>query len=863
VVDIITYKEFYFVGETVNVTVRIKPEITCFCLVHAWRVSVLDVENRTVFEWSWIAEADEEGYRGKTFAWVPAEAGNYRILAELIDHGSGSKEIMIFDREYADLWIWTSKEMYKPSEGVEIFLHNAGHQTLDGYVQLFISRYENGTWFLVREIEAYVTGILPVDQYFYWEPCYVINWIWNQLDMEGKPVPLGRYRIVWVPYVNGAPIDLYTCEFRIVSPENPKVYLILVESEIYEDVYDEVDQYRKELINNHGVLAYVKTVSRDASAEGLRLYLNGEYNYYLKRGCDFLGAVLIGNLPHVLFEVRNPWSFTLEMNETYKMSFSSHEVFPCDLYFEDLDGVWVDSDGNGILDVHEGDVYPEIFIGRISPNTILKSTKINCIKGYLSKNIAYLKEEASARSKALVYIDDDWDSLAENWAEACSEAFSEVQLISEGASTTASDYAWRLGDGWDGSCLVHVAVHGSPHVHAFGLGGTGFQGILTSLDITSINPKPLFYLLFSCSNARYTSKWYIAGQYIWGGGGLLSISSTKVGGMLFYDNFYSPLGEGCCFGESLKRWFTWILRNNPMGESETKAWFYGITIIGDPILALKPPIFSEVVNVTALYDSFSPITAEITELKIPFDLEAENNIIEVFQGSVNSTYITFTTDHSFCYVELTANAPNGLNVSIHPHVVNLTASKDAQVTVAVKASQNLMGGIYDLTIIAKGNDTIREETFSVIVLADTKTPVIGVPSQDPSADDVQPYQNVTLFVNVTDHESGIDKVILQYSVDNGLTWRNITMSAMDSPSETTILYTAIIPGMPAGTNVQYKIIAYDKAGNVAINDKAGLYMIIPEFSSWSLLILTFLVASLLMFMWKTFRRNEGALMPSR
>lgn len=85
--------------------------------------------------------------------------------------------------------------------------------------------------------------------------------------------------------------------------------------------------------------------------------------------------------------------------------------------------------------------------------------------------------------------------------------------------------------------------------------------------------------------------------------------------MLFYNHFYEPRGKGCCFGESLKHWFTWVLDSKPLGETETKAWFHGMTVIGDPILALKPPLYEEIIanitDVIALYETYSQLRGDI------------------------------------------------------------------------------------------------------------------------------------------------------------------------------------------------------------------------------------------------------------
>jgi hypothetical protein len=112
---------------------------------------------------------------------------------------------------------------------------------------------------------------------------------------------------------------------------------------------------------------------------------------------------------------------------------------------------------------------------------------------------------------------------------------------------------------------------------------------------------------------------------------------------------------------------------------------------------------------------------------------------------------------------------------------------------------------------------------------DMTYPSIGAPTQEPDPEKVMPDQNVTVSVNVTDGESGVDDVILSYSTDGGA-WTNVTM--IKGTGDT---YVGEIPGLPARTNVQYKIIAYDNAGNFAVEDNAGqyyVYVVIQEFSFW-------------------------------
>ena len=141
-------------------------------------------------------------------------------------------------------------------------------------------------------------------------------------------------------------------------------------------------------------------------------------------------------------------------------------------------------------------------------------------------------------------------------------------------------------------------------------------------------------------------------------------------------------------------------------------------------------------------------------------------------------------------------------------------------------------------------DNCDTDTMWVNVSADTTKPSIGVPSQEPEVPD--DGEKVTVWVNVTDEESGVRNVTLWYRTNESATWMNVTMSKLTGDT-----YVGEIPGLPAGTNVQYKIIAYDNAGNFTVNDneeKYYVYTVIPEFPAAILLplfIILTLVAAVL------------------
>ena len=148
-------------------------------------------------------------------------------------------------------------------------------------------------------------------------------------------------------------------------------------------------------------------------------------------------------------------------------------------------------------------------------------------------------------------------------------------------------------------------------------------------------------------------------------------------------------------------------------------------------------------------------------------------------------------------------------------------------------------GTVKLSIRADPESSLNPAYLSVKLEADTTPPSIGTPSQDPPEDNVQPNQAVTVSVNVTDTESGVRNVTISYSTNEGAIWTNVTMSKLTGDA-----YVGEIPELSAGTNIRYKIFAYDNAGNFAVDDKAGqyyVYTVIPEFPTWPLFLLTIIL----------------------
>ena len=128
---------------------------------------------------------------------------------------------------------------------------------------------------------------------------------------------------------------------------------------------------------------------------------------------------------------------------------------------------------------------------------------------------------------------------------------------------------------------------------------------------------------------------------------------------------------------------------------------------------------------------------------------------------------------------------------------------------------------------------------------DNAGPSIGNPSHQPKGP--MPDEVVTVLVDVTDDLSGVSQVILSYRINTSGLWGAWINVDMKLDGDTCV---GEIPGFALGTHVQYRVKAYDNAGNEALRDKGGEYYsyVVPEFSDFiivGLFMLLTLVATAL------------------
>jgi hypothetical protein len=317
----------------------------------------------------------------------------------------------------------------------------------------------------------------------------------------------------------------------------------------------------------------IYTAYNDGDVAALKNLLISEWN-----SRQIAGAILIGDLAV-------PW---YEMNEPSSWG-GSHVEFPIDLYFMDLDGLWGDADSDGLFDSHQdgiGNMQADIWVGRLMAMnlTYYGATESGLLNNYFNKNHRYRKGYLRLQDKALAYIDNDW--CIYGWENEVAMAYPHTDPVTDPYQTNREDYIQRVRQSTDNQYEnLLICSHSSPWAHYL-VSGDGNYQLFYNYEIEDIDVQVLFYNLFACSNCRYVEQddmgdWYLFQSTY----GLISLGSTKTGSMLCFYDYYTPLGNGANFGNAFLSWCDNDIES--CAGDESRAWFYGMTLLGDPTLKLS------------------------------------------------------------------------------------------------------------------------------------------------------------------------------------------------------------------------------------------------------------------------------------
>ncbi len=350
---------------------------------------------------------------------------------------------------------------------------------------------------------------------------------------------------------------------------------IIVNADLYDSIETDLNTFMFDLqLDGYSIILY--TGLETLSPEPLRQLIHDDWI-----NLDIAGVIFIGDLAVPWYELNEPGSWG-----------GGHATFPCDLYFMDLDGTWGDSDSNGMYDTHSGSLQADIWCGRLKSSNLQYhgATEVGTMRNYFRKNHAYRAGDLRLADHGLAFIDNDWNTYG--WGFDVARAFSQTDSVVDIYETCRDNYIDHLQEPSNNQ-YEHVLIcsHSSPEAHYIYHTESSYQ-LFHNYEIESYVMQALTYNLFACSNARYVETDNMGAWYIFETDyGLVSLGSTKTGSMLCFEDFYGPLGEGASYGEAFLEWAQ--LDMESCATYESRPWFYGLCLLGDPTIRLsrfQPPL---------------------------------------------------------------------------------------------------------------------------------------------------------------------------------------------------------------------------------------------------------------------------------
>ena len=498
------------------------------------------------------------------------------------------------------------------------------------------------------------------------------------------------------------PVQVHNSVARAhAQPQNDPFVYVLVNSTVYGSLSSTLLTYKHDLESDGFSVEIFLDFGN--SAETIREFLQSEAETH-----EIAGVLLVGDVPYATYITKvGDWNYT----------------YPCDLYYMDLDGTWIDSDSDGTYDEHssgDGDLEPEIWTGRLYASTMTGDEE-DLLVSYFDKNHRFRVGELTLPRRALAYVDEGFLYHIDSVNSTLRLIYgTEITLVTDPETTNATHYKKVLNDtlGYE---WLHLESHGNFKKHSFNT-SEGWTDIFSS-EIRSVNPHAFFYNLMACGTADYSRQDFIGGSYIFADTyGLLAVSSTKPGAMSNFFDFYGPISEGKCIGQAFKSWFE---KNGELSE----LYYYGLTILGDPTLRTPRICDVAITNVT------TPMSVVVQNSTLPVNITVENKGESNFTESFDVTLYTNTT----IIGNMTVTDLQPLSTRILTFNWNTTGVTKGNYRINATAV---------LPIDNNPNDNTYADRWVAVILKND----IAVSTVTPSKSRV--VQNSTLLVNVTVENKG-------------------------------------------------------------------------------------------------------------
>ena len=209
--------------------------------------------------------------------------------------------------------------------------------------------------------------------------------------------------------------------------------LVIINQKLYNPMtMEDIAVYKSDLEAEGNYVRIVTSTNTNDPAV-LRDFL---YQEWVTNSID--GAFLIGGLPIAWYEM----PIFNDQGDT-----TAWDVFPCDLYFMDVDGQWLDEvRDNGIPDNHAGNLEMDIWIGRLYTPTMTfhNAYESQLLKTYLNKLHQYREGTLRLKNQGFSYVQKDWAGF--HMENEVFKLYNDVTFINDGINgkVTRSDYRKRI-----------------------------------------------------------------------------------------------------------------------------------------------------------------------------------------------------------------------------------------------------------------------------------------------------------------------------------------------------------------------------------------------------------------------------------
>lgn len=317
----------------------------------------------------------------------------------------------------------------------------------------------------------------------------------------------------------------------------------LVNSSIYPEIKDELC----EVFEKMEYYDFVMEDIQNQNPSQIRAWLKMQYENY-----GLVGAVLVGDIP--LARYHNPI-----FNET--------SDFP--YYYMNLDGLWKDENGDGIIDSIPQNYTPQIWVG-ILRSTDMDGNNITQISNYIQRVLKYFDGKIGVEPKSGAFIDNDFLWIVDKLRLSLSYPYVGYKMVD---NSTKDAFLKFINESYP---YAFIVVHSNGREYFIKQ-----DGILEPVYPWEIKSRVLFYVDQSCYGGDF-NKGAIANHLIMSKNSqsLGVLTFTAMGTVSDMESFHMALGKGESFGDALLHYIQNVTHN----ASDFNRYIAMLSYLGFPFL---------------------------------------------------------------------------------------------------------------------------------------------------------------------------------------------------------------------------------------------------------------------------------------